>query len=117
MLFLYEQKHIGRFSNLCYCTFKFETKNVLMGVFRLKLGKKTYCIIWNQHPRISRNAENCAKQKKIEFVAKVPYLGNLGCKFEKVLSYFKSVSARFCQTAKFRAKSKILNFGTKKCLI
>ena len=61
MLFLYEQKHIGRFSNLYYCTFKFETKNVLMGVFRLKLGKKTIVLFgisileFPQMPRIVQN--------------------------------------------------------------
>ena len=51
-------------------------------------------------------------QNKInKFWAKMPYLGIFGCKFEKVLSYFQH--PRICQTAKFRAKLKILNFGTK----
>ena len=33
-------KHMGRFSNLHYCTFKFDTKNALLAIFRLKIGKK-----------------------------------------------------------------------------
>ena len=41
----------------------------------------------------------------------MPYLGILGCKFEKVLSYFQRL--RICQTAKFRVKLKIFSFGTK----
>ena len=39
------------------------------------------------------------------------YLGIFGGKFEKVLSYFQYL--RICQTAKFRAKLKIFNFGPK----
>ena len=49
--------------------------------------------MWNQHPRICRNVKNCAKQKKMEFGTKMPYLGILDCKFEKVLSYLKSPSS------------------------
>ena len=40
-------------------------KNALLGVFRLKL-EKNYCDIWNQHPRICRNAKNCEKKKEKE---------------------------------------------------
>ena len=43
----------------------------------------------------------------------MPYLV-FGCKFEKVLSYFQH--PRICQTAKFRAKLKVFNFGTKNAL-
>ena len=50
------------------------------------------------------------KQKSI-FGPETPSLGILGCKFEKVLSYFQH--PRICQTAKFRAKLKILDFRTK----
>ena len=50
-------------------------------------------------------------KKKTNLGPKMPYLGILGCKFEKVLSYFQHL--RICQTAKFRAKLKIFNFGTK----
>ena len=50
------------------------------------------------------------KQKSI-FGPEIPYLGILGCKFEKVLSYFQH--PRIYQTVKFRAKLKILDFGTK----
>ena len=39
------------------------------------------------------------------------YLGTLGCKFEKVLSYFQY--PRIFQNEKFLANLKILNFGTK----
>ena len=50
------------------------------------------------------------KQTKI-IGPKMPYVGILGCKFEKVLSYFQQ--PRICQNAKFRAKLKILNFVAK----
>ena len=51
------------------------------------------------------------KKNQTIFGPKMPYLGILGCKFENVLSYFQH--PRICQNAKFRAKLKILNFGTK----
>ena len=50
-------------------------------------------------------------KKKTIFGPKKPYLDILGCKFEKLLSYFQHL--RICQNAKFCAKLKILNFGTK----
>ena len=49
--------------------------------------------------------------KKAKLGPKMFYLGILGCKFEKILSYFQH--PRICQTAKFRAKLKVFNFGTK----
>ena len=67
---------------------KCQTKIVLLGIFRLGIGKNDWDI-WNQHPEICRNAKNCAKQKKSIFGPKMPYLGILGCKFEKVLTYFQ----------------------------
>ena len=42
---------------------KFETKIVLLSILDQKLGKNN-CDIWNQHPRICRNAKNCTKQRK-----------------------------------------------------
>ena len=56
-------------------TLKFETKNVLLSIFTLKIWKND-CHIWNQHPRICRNAKNCAKQKnKINFGTKIALFG------------------------------------------
>ena len=82
---------------------------ILLGIFRLRTGKID-CDIWNQH--LGKNAKNCAKQKTKQFFGqKKPYLSFLGCKFEKILSYF--LHPRICQNAKFRPKLKILNFGTK----
>ena len=90
---------------------KFQTKNVMLGIFRLKIGKND-CDIWNHSPRFCRNAKNGAKlKKKAKLGPKMFYLGVLGCKFEKILSYFQH--PRICQTAKFRAKLKVFNFGTK----
>ena len=40
--------------------------------------------------------------KKTIFGPKISYLGILGCKFEKLLSYFQH--PRICQNTKFRAK-------------
>ena len=42
---------------------KLERKNVLLGFFKLKIGKSD-CEIWNQHARIFQNAKNCGKQRK-----------------------------------------------------
>ena len=56
------------------------SKNILLGIYRQKLGKKT---------RICGNA----KQKKINLGTKMTYLSILGCKFEKVLSYLKSATS------------------------
>ena len=85
--------------------FKFETKNALSGIFRLKIGKKNYCDICYQHPRICRNGKNCAK-KNIEFETKMPYLGILGRKFEKMLLYLKSASSNL---SKCKVSVKIKN--------
>ena len=74
-------------------TLKFETKNVLLSIFTLKIWKND-CHIWNQHPRIYRNAKKlCETKKKTNFGPKLPYFGILGCKFDKVLSYLKSASS------------------------
>ena len=67
-------------------------KNDFQGIFRLKIGKSD-CGNWNQHPRICRNAKICEKKKKTILGPKLPYLGILGCNFEKVLSYLKSASS------------------------
>ena len=50
-------------------------------------------------------------KKKTNLGPKMPCLSILGCKFEKVLSYFQH--PRIFQTAKFRAKLKSLTFGLK----
>ena len=55
--------------------------------------------------------QKMVQNKKTNLGPKMSYLGILGCKFEKVLSYFQH--PRICQTAKFRAKLKVFNFGTK----
>ena len=89
---------------------KLQAKNVVLGIFRLKIETND-CDIWNQHPRFCRNAKMVQNKKKQTNVGpKMPYLGILGCKFEKVLSYFQH--PRICQTAKFHAKLKVFNFGT-----
>ena len=50
-------------------------------------------------------------KKKSNFGPKMLYLGILGCKFEKALTYFQH--PQILQNATFRAKLKILIFGTK----
>ena len=40
---------------------------ILLGIFRLRTGKID-CDIWNQH--LGKNAKNCAKQKKNNFLDK-----------------------------------------------
>ena len=89
---------------------KFQTKNVLLGIFRLKI-RKNDCDILNHPPRFSRTAKMVQNKKKKYLGPKMSYLGIFGGKFEKVLSYFQYL--RICQTAKFRAKLKVFNFGTK----
>ena len=62
---------------------------------------------------MQKKVQNSKKtnKNKTNLGPKMPYLGILGCKFERVLSYFQHL--RICQTAKFRAKLKAFNFGTK----
>ena len=88
---------------------KFQTKNVLLGIFRLKIGKND-CDVWNNPPRFCRNAKNGAKFKKSKFGTKNVLFGYFGFKFEKT-SYFQH--PRICQTVKFRAKLKVFNSGPK----
>ena len=71
---------------------------MIFGISTLKLAK------------IQKNLQN-EKKKKTIFGPKMPYLGILGCMFEKVLSHFKH--PRICQNGKSHRKLKILNFGTK----
>ena len=43
--------------------------------------------------KMEKNVQNKTTTKKSNLGPKVPYLGILGCKFEQVLSYLKSVSS------------------------
>ena len=75
--------------------------------------KKNDCDIWNLHPKICRNAKKkkkkkkkkCTKQnkknKQTQIGSKIPYLGVLGCNFEKVLSCFQQ--PRICQFVKMQS--------------
>ena len=91
---------------------KFKTKTVLLGIFRLKIGKND-CDIWNQPPRICRNAKKFAKQgKKIKFGTKTASFGYFGLKFEKIFLHLNSASSNLWK-CKVSSKLKILNFGTK----
>ena len=56
-------KHMGRFSNLHYCTFKFDTKNTLLAIFRLKIGKKAVVIFGVSTLKFAEMQKNYAKQK------------------------------------------------------
>ena len=53
---------------------KFETKIVLLGIFKLRIGKND-CDMWIWHSQICGNAHNCAKQKKNNFRAKNFFVG------------------------------------------
>ena len=54
---------MGRFSNLHSCTFKFDTKNALLAIFRLKIGKKTIVIFGASTLKFAEMQKNYAKQK------------------------------------------------------
>ena len=43
------------------------TKNFLLGIFRLQIGKND-CDIWNQQPRILQYAKNMCNTKKKEML-------------------------------------------------
>ena len=91
---------------------KFDTKNVLLGIFRLnKNWKKTIVILGISTLEFAEMQKIVQSKQKSIFGPAVPSLDILSCKFEKVLSYFEH--PRICQTAKFRAKLEILDFGTK----
>ena len=61
-----------------------------MGIFRLKMGKN-YCDIWNSILEFAE-MQKIVRNKKHRIWDQNASLGILGCKFEKVLSYFKSSS-------------------------
>ena len=81
-----------------------------MGIFRKKNGKKTIAIFVISTLESAEMQKIAKKKKKIKFGTKIA-LSILGCKFEKVMSYFKSASSNL---EKIKIKNyKILNFGTK----
>ena len=87
---------------------EFQTKNVLF--FRLKIAKSD-CDIWNHSLDFSEMQKIVQNIKKTNLGPKIPCLHILVVSLKKVLSYFQH--PRICQTAKFRAKLKVFNFGTK----
>ena len=85
-------------------TLKFETKDVLLGIFRQKLGKKQliFGIRTLEFAAMQKTVQNKNKQtnKKSNLGPKIPCLGILKCKFEKVLSYLKSASPNLSKCQK-----------------
>ena len=72
---------------------KLEAKNDLWDIFRLKLGEKTIVTFGISTLEFVNMQKSFTKQTKANLGPKMSYLGILGCKFEKVLSYLKSVSS------------------------
>ena len=65
---------------------KFETKNVLLGIFRLKIGK-TVVIFGISTLEFAKSKKWCKTKAKSNFGPKLPYLSILGCTLEKLLSH------------------------------
>ena len=78
-------------------------------MFKLRIGKAI--MIFGISILKFVEMQKIAQNRKTIFGPKMRYLVILGCNFEKVFSYFEH--PRICQNAKFHAKLKILNFGTK----
>ena len=57
--------------------FKFQAKNVLLGISRLKI-KTNGCDIWNHHPKFYRNAKNLQNKKNNKFGTKNALFGYFG---------------------------------------
>ena len=75
-----------------------------MGIFRLKIGKKTIVIFGISILEFAQMQK--IVQKNVEFETKMPYLGILGRKFEKMLLYLKSASSNL---SKCKVSGKIKN--------
>ena len=85
----------------------------LIWVF-LPVNLKNYCYIWNQHPRICRNAKNLfkAKQKK-QFWDQKCLIWTFWAVSLKSYWHIWNQLPLICENAKFHTKSKTLIFGTK----
>ena len=89
-------------------TLKFETKNVLLSIFTIKIWKND-CHIWNQHPRICRNAKNCAKQRKKLILDQNGLILVFWAVSLTKYCHIWNQHPRICINAKFCGKLKILN--------
>ena len=69
--------------------------------------------MWHLESEFAKMQKIVQNEKKVNLGPKMPYLDILGWKFEKLLSYLKNQQPGICHNAKFFAKLKILNLGTK----
>ena len=84
------------FSNFLNCKVSSKTKKIFFRPKMLYLPLwagmlKNYCHICNQRPPIYLVAKFRTKNRILNLVLKMPYLGVLGRNFEKPWSYLKSV--------------------------
>ena len=91
---------------------KLGSKNILIRYFWAAILKKNYSQIFNQHSRICETFKISSKTKKISLGPKMLYLGF----WAGMLSNWQSTPSNL-SNSKFLAKTRILKFGTKKCLI
>ena len=94
---------------------KLRTKNAFFGYFWARISK-TFCDIWNQHPRNCLIVKFCQKMK-------MPKLGTKNALFRyfwvRNLNNYCHIwnqHLRICQTVKFREKIRMPKFGTKNAL-
>ena len=79
---------------------KIVTKNVLLGIFRLKIGK-TIVIFVISTLEFAKSKEWCKTKAKSNFGPKLSYLSILGCTLEKVRCPIRNQHSRICKNENF----------------
>ena len=77
---------------------------------------KSYCDIWNQHPRICLNAKFREKIKMPNFVTKTPFLVLSGLENSRNHCHNWNQQSQICQFPKFREKTIMSKLVTKNAL-
>ena len=94
---------------------KFGIKSALFGYFWGRILKNC-CHTWNQHLQISIFKKLCEKKQQcLNLGLKMPYLGNFGQNFEKLLSNLKSAPSNL-SVSKILQKIKMLKFRNESAL-
>ena len=91
---------------------KFGTKNALFGYFWARIFK-TFCHIWNQHPRICQIAKFRKKMKMSNFGTKNALFEYFGAGIYRKYCDISNEHSRICLIAKFGEKWHFLNLEPK----
>ena len=91
---------------------KFGTQNDFFGYFWARISK-SYCYIWNQHPRICLIAKFCEKTKMLKFGTKNALFGYFWARILRNYCHIWNQHPQFAYLQNFAKKQKCLILGPK----